>query len=147
MRSNKYPMTLWVEGGFTLIELMVVIAIISILLSVALPSYNDYIVRSKIPDATSELSAKRARVEAFYDNNHTYVGAPDCVASSGKFFNFTCPSGNLTLSTYTLQAEGTGTMAGFTYTIDQANAKATTSVPSGWTSNANCWVLRKDGSC
>jgi type IV pilus assembly protein PilE len=133
--------------GFTLIELLIVSLIIAMLAAFALPAYNDYIVRSRIPEATSGLANKRARVELFYDNNRTYVGAPDCVADSttSKYFTFSCSSE--LANAYVLQAVGSGAMAGFTYTIDQSNAKATTAVPAGWSSNAGCWVLRKDGSC
>lgn len=127
---------------------MVVVVILAILASLALPSYNDYIVRSRIPEATSALANKRARVELFFDNNRTYVGAPECNSDSttSKYFTFAC-DGTESTSTYVLQAVGAGPMAGFTYTIDQSNAKATTTVPDGWTSNAGCWVVRKDGSC
>lgn len=133
--------------GFTLIELMVVVAILSILGAIALPIYNDYIVRGRIPEATAALANKRARIELFYDNNRTYVDAPDCTADSttSKYFAFSCD--NVTTSTYTVQAVGTGAMSGFTFTIDQSNAKATTSVPDGWSDNSGCWVVRKDGSC
>lgn len=133
--------------GFTLIELLIVVVIISMLAAFALPAYSDYITRSRIPEATSGLANKRARVELFYDNNRTYVGAPDCVSDSttSKHFTFSCSTE--LANAYVLQAVGTGAMAGFTFTIDQSNAKATTAVPGGWSSNAGCWVLRKDGSC
>ena len=134
-------------SGFTLIELMVVIAIVAILGSIAMPAYSDYITRSRIIDATGSLGVKRARVEAFFDNNRTYVGATDCAAdtTTSQYFTFSCAA--VTATTYTLQAVGTGAMAGFTYTVDQSNARATTSVPSGWTSSATCWVMRRDGAC
>jgi type IV pilus assembly protein PilE len=133
--------------GFTLIELMVVIAIIGILTSIALPSYRDYVTQSRIAEATSGLGSKRVRVEAYFDNNRTYVDAPDCATdnSSSSSFTFSCASSSA--SAYTLQAVGKNTMTGFTYTINQANAKATTSVPSGWTSSSSCWVLRRNGTC
>lgn len=136
------------DRGFTLIELMVVITIIAILASLALPSYSDYVVRSKIPEATSGLANKRARMELYFDNNRTYVDSPECTSDSttSKYFTFSC-DGDATATAYTLQAVGTGTMDGFTYTIDQSNAKATSSVPTGWTKSTSCWVLRKDGSC
>ena len=44
-----------------------------ILAAIALPSYRDYIIRSRIAEATSALAAKRVRMEAFYDNNRTYA--------------------------------------------------------------------------
>jgi type IV pilus assembly protein PilE len=46
-----------------------------------------------------------------------------------------------------LAATGTGSMAGFVYTIDQSNAKKTTAVPSGWSTNATCWVSNTGGTC
>ena len=133
--------------GFTLIELMVVVVIISILGAIALPIYAEYTTRGKIPEATSALANKRARLELYFDNNRTYVGAPECDADSttSKYFTFACSTE--LADAYVLEAVGTGSMDGFTFTIDQSNAKATTSVPGGWSTNAACWVIRKDGSC
>ena len=133
--------------GFTLIELMVVVVIVAILASIAVPSYTDYITRSRIAEATSGLASKRVRVETYYDNNRTYVGAPDCAADTTTSANFTFSCSTATTAAYRIQAAGRNAMSGFTYTIDQSNAKATTSVPSGWTSNATCWVLSRSGSC
>lgn len=136
------------SSGFTLIEVMVVVAIIAILAAIALPAYSDYVIRSRIAEATSGLAAKRARIEMFFDNNRTYADAPECTADSAtsSVFTFSC-SGTPNTTTYTLQAVGAGQMAGFTFTINQANARATTSAPSGWTTNASCWVTRKGGIC
>lgn len=135
------------ESGFTLIEVMVVVAIVGILAAIAIPSYRDYIIRARIAEATSALAAKRVRMETFYDNNRTYVGAPDCAADmlSSKNFTFSCTVS--TANTYTLQGVGSGQMAGFTFTVDQANARSTPSAPAGWTTSADCWITRKDGSC
>lgn len=133
--------------GFTLIELLIAIAVVGILASVALPSYREYVIRGKIPEATSGLAGRRVQAEQFFQDNRTYVGAPACVAdSSGQYFNFSCSVGP-TASAYTIQAVGKGTMAGFTYTIDQTGTRATTAVPSGWTANATCWVTAKGGTC
>ncbi|MBU1235945.1 MAG: prepilin-type N-terminal cleavage/methylation domain-containing protein [Gammaproteobacteria bacterium] len=134
-------------AGFTLIELMVAIVIISILASIALPLYGDYVIRSRITEATGILANKRARMELFFDNNHTYVGAPECTSdtTSAQSFTFDCAAAGAT--TYVLEAVGSGTMSGFTFTIDQANAKATTSAGSGWTANATCWIRGREGSC
>lgn len=133
--------------GFTLIEVMVVVAIVAILAAIALPSYSDYVMRGRIPEATAGLANKRARMELFFDNNRTYVGAPDCAddTTTSKYFTFTCASD---ATTYTLTATGTGAMDGFAYSVTQANAKSTDGVPASWSgSGATCWVIKKDGSC
>ena len=62
-------------GGFTLIELMVVCAIVAILAAIAIPAYSDYIKRSHIIEATSRLSDLRVRLEQFFLDNRTYTGA------------------------------------------------------------------------
>lgn len=136
------------QSGFTLIELMIVVAIVGILAAVAMPSYRDYVTRSRIPDATSGLASKRVKLEQYYDNNRTYAGAPDCNAdtTTSQSFDFSC-SGVPDATTYTLQAVGKGTMVGFTFTLDQANARRTTAVPTGWTTSATCWVTNKGGTC
>ena len=68
------------QSGFTLIELMIVVAIVGILATIAYPSYTDYVIRGRIPDATSGLAAKRVQMEQFFQDNRTYVGAPACAA-------------------------------------------------------------------
>lgn len=135
------------QTGFTLVELMIVVAVVGILATVAIPSYRDYLIRGRIPEATANLAGKRVQMEQFYQDNRTYVGAtticPDTATS--QYFDFTCTGA--TATAYTLTATGKNSMAGFTYTIDQSNAKATTAVPSDWTVNATCWVTGKGGVC
>lgn len=133
--------------GFTLIELMVTVVIVSVLAAVAIPQYRDYVTRGRIPDATSGLSAKQVQLEQYFQDNRTYVNAPACASDTGssQFFNFSCSSSSATA--YVLTATGKSSMLGFTYTVNQSAAKATTAVPTGWTSSATCWVVKKDGSC
>lgn len=149
MRSQK---------GFTLVELVIVIAIIGILTSVALPAYQDYVVRGKIPDATSNLAAKRIAMEQYFQDNHNYYLADAAIpfglpcasdTTTSQYFNFACTPSPLPANAqaYTITATGKGSMAGFTYTIDQNNAKQTTAVPAGWTSSLNCWVTKRGGAC
>lgn len=141
------------QKGFTLVEVMIVVVIVGILAAVALPSYTDYVTRSKIPDATSALASKRVQMEQYFQDNRTYANvsativAPGCVVDSttSQYFTFSCSAQSATA--YRLQAVGTGTMAGFTYTVNELNAKATTNVPAGWTGSGTCWVTKKGGGC
>lgn len=136
------------QNGFTLIELMVVIVVIGILSMIAVPSYQEFVVRGRIPDATSNLATKRVALEQFFQDNRTYTAAPTCDAdtTTSQYFDFSCTG--LSANAYTLQAVGKGSMAGFTYTVNQQNAKATTAVPAGWGANRlPCWTTKKDGTC
>ena len=136
--------------GFTLIELMIVVAVVAILASVALPAYSDYITRGKIPEATSALAAKRVQMEQWFQDERTYVGAPVCAAAdttTSKYFKFSCNPAP-TASTFVLEAVGQDSMSGFTYTVNQSDVKTSTITASGWTgSSASCWITKKDGSC
>jgi len=66
------------QQGFTLLELLVVLAIIGILSAIAIPAYRDYVIRGKIMEATSNLGDMRIKLEQFYQDNRTFVGA--CIA-------------------------------------------------------------------
>jgi type IV pilus assembly protein PilE len=135
-------------AGFTLLELMIVVAIVSILAAIALPAYSDYVIRGRIVDATSNLATKRTQLEQYFQDHQTYDTAPACDddTTTSDYFNFGCPTQSVT--TYTLTATGKGSMDGFVFTLNQDNVKATTSVPSGWaTPSTNCWVRAKGGVC
>ncbi len=158
MRSNT---------GFSLIELMIVVAVIAVLASVAYPSYNDYITRGKITEATANLGSVRVRMEQYFQDNRMYNAAaasPTCgVPMPGaqptdgiKYFGFTCASSNASGAgdqQYLITATGnaTGGMSGFTYTIDQSNNKTSTiaapaNVSEWGTGDNTCWVIKKN-SC
>jgi type IV pilus assembly protein PilE len=133
-------------SGFSLIELMVTVAIVSILAALALPTYTDYITRGRIPEATSRLSVLQVQMEQYFQDRHSYLGAPACnLDSSSNYFDFSCESASS--ESFVLQATGKGSMTGFTYTVDQAGNKATRSVAAGWAINNNCWVSKKGGQC
>lgn len=137
------------QGAYTLTEVLVVVAMIGILSTIAVPSYQDYTIRGKIPDATANLAAKRVQIEQFFMDNRTYDGVPACnndTTTSQNFVFFCSPQDN---RTYTLWAMGKNTMAGFTFTVDQNNAKQTTAVPLGWSlpNPNNCWITKKGGVC
>lgn len=131
--------------GFTLIEVMIVVVIVAILASIAVPSYTEYVQRSRLVDAHAVLANARVQAEQFFQDNRTYNGMP-CPAAAN---NFTFACNPTTATAFTVTATGSGPVASFVMTINQANARATTGVPTGWTTPNpnNCWVLKKSGTC
>jgi type IV pilus assembly protein PilE len=139
------------RNGFTLIEVMIVVAIVGILAAIALPNYSYYVQRSKIIEATTSLSDARQRTEQLFLDTRTYAGnctaAKNAVQPGLKSFTLSCS--NEAAATYTITATGVpaqGMSASFVYTIDQAGNK-TSAGPTGWAGSATCWATRKDGSC
>jgi len=139
--------------GFTLIEVMITVAIVAILSAVAIPSYRDYVTRGNIPEATSRLATKQVQMEQWFQDNRTYVAGTGCTAdsASSKYFDFSCTDGGDTVAAtaFIITAVGKGSMAGFKFTINQTGAKTTRDVPSGWSrpSPNNCWAVKKGGTC
>jgi len=140
------------QRGFTLIELMMALVVVAILTAIALPAYTSYIIRGNVPEATANLATKQVQMEQWFQDNRTYIGAPACnnLTPPGKTFDFSCTV--QTATTFTLQAAGRGSMAGFSYTVDQSNVKTSAFVspaPSGWVAATpnNCWVTNVGGVC
>jgi type IV pilus assembly protein PilA len=80
MRNN-------LQKGFTLIELMIVVAIIGILAAVALPAYQDYIARSQVTEGVSLLSGSKTALNEYFGNNNYWPStATDIIGTtSGKY--------------------------------------------------------------
>ena len=137
------------QRGFTLIEVMVTVAIVGILMAVAVPAYSDYVVRGRLSEAFTALGGAQPAAEQYWSNSpaRSYDGFQNSASFPQPTGNFTYALSNATSSTYTLTATGIGKMAGFVYTIDQSGAHATTGSPPGWGTNANCWVDHKGGTC
>mgnify|MGYP000985975388 FL=1 len=141
--------------GFTLIEVMIVVAIIGILASVAYPSYTDYVRRGQVTEAFTQLSTLRARMEQYYLDNRNYGTSTGC-ASDGSAscwngfaatedFTYECTTAT-PFQTFTLVAKGAkGAATGNWYAIDQEGNRTTTKF-KGATVSALCW-LTKGSTC
>ena len=134
-RPNQY--------GFSLIEVMVVVAIIGLLASIAVPGYQDYVKSGNAAEAPANLANCRVQAEQFFQDNFTYVGFA-CNPTDAKFFDYAV--NNQTATTYTLAATGKSAqnMGNFAFTVNQDNAK--TSTYDG-TTGATCWLTSSSGSC
>jgi len=139
------------QHGFTLIELMIVVAVVAILAAVAIPAYTAYVARSKLTEAFSTLSSMSVALQQYDQDNRTYVGAPICNASLPTAADYAFSCSNLSATTFTITATPINGFNGPSYTIDQDGNKTTlTPLPPGWqapSGGQQCWVRDQSGDC
>jgi type IV pilus assembly protein PilA len=104
-------MTKSVQKGFTLIELMIVVAIIGILAAIAIPAYQDYTIRSQVTEGLNLASDLKASVAEIYAQRGTFtgissgqLGLPAATYKSGKYVSQITVSNGVITITYGLQA-------------------------------------------
>lgn len=138
-------------AGFTLIELMIAVAIVAILASVGYPQYTDYMRRGQVPEAFAALSDYRIKMENYFQDYKNYGSGGNCangtnapawkdfVPKNAKYFTYGCTS---TATGYTLTATGAGgNVLGHVYTVTEANQQKTTQF-KGAVVDKSCWLLK-----
>jgi type IV pilus assembly protein PilE len=156
--------------GFTLIELMITVAVIAILSAIALPAYTDYVTRSKFSEAYAHLADLRVKMEQYYLDNRRYnvtgtlgtcgiPGGNTPTTQGTKYFDFTCASSTANAAgdqAYVLMAAGKAAeqLTGIAFTVDHGNSRTT--VVTGSTlmadkgyavGTATCWLRKKPAQC
>lgn len=150
-RTVRPPARSWGAGGFTLLEMMIVVAVIAIAAAYAVPAYGDYILRGRLTAGVAVLKATRDRLELAYSDNRSYARsdgscaiAPFTDRDSQFAYACTLAGGG---QQFTLTATGSVGTSGFSYSINEAGIERTVSARSGWTSAtlpANRFILKRE---
>ncbi|HBG88786.1 MAG TPA: type IV pilin [Stenotrophomonas sp.] len=137
MKINSLSRT---ARGFTLIELMITVAVVAILAAIAIPSYSEYVLRSRRAQAKADLVEIAQQLERFHTVQNTYAGATLPFEQSPRdgTARYTISlNGKATASAFTLQAvpaTGQDKDKCGTLTLDQAGRKTPTAAKV-----AGCW--------
>jgi type IV pilus assembly protein PilE len=135
------------EAGFTLLELMVVVAIIGILASVAIPYYKSYLETTRMEAAKSAMQALAASEQKYYATYNVYTANPNYLGYGNAAFPVPIPNSTEDYYSLTLSLFNGGT--GYTITAaptpaqaaDQCGTLSLTNLGIGSSSgpNTNCW--------
>ena len=121
------------QRAFTMIEMMIVVAVVAILASIALPAYNGYIIKSEMRSAQADLLALSLNFENLYQRTLSYPTA--AIANTADLENkfkgwrhsaqahFSYSTADNTATTYTLKATGSGRQSGCTITLTNKNER------------------------
>lgn len=135
-----------VQQGFTLIELMIVVAIIGILAAIAIPSYNTYTKKAKFSEVVQATSPVKLAVEACYQDQG---GLANCTAGSNGVPPDAGSNGKYVLSVTETATATSAIITGTSSTlVDPATAYTfilTGTVPAAGSSNLLDWA--KSGTC
>ena len=135
--------------GFSLIELLVAVAILAIIMAIAVPSYQQYIIKSHRIDAVQSLTDLSNRLERYYTENNTYASATigaaaatdvlPAAGSSGGYYDLSIVSAGTTAHAYTIQATAKGAQSSDTVCSNFTLTDTGILGVSGSGSVIDCW--------
>lgn len=144
--SPRQPLPATLARGFTLIEVMIVVAIVAILAAIAMPAYSEYLRRAKVPAGLDALQAYFTRMEQRFQDTGSYEGTSGGCAvpppANQDNYTFGC---RIDGTGYVATATGRAALSGFEYTINSTGARATTEHPKG--RNTACWSIKGGTQC
>ena len=146
------------DAGFTLIEVMITVAIVAMLAAIAMPAYQNYSRRGQLSDAFTTLSDMRVKLEQYYQDNKFYGNASNsttCPQLPGyntafpvttPYFTVTCGPGTAAatpLQTFVITATGSGGLTrGYNYTLDERGVKGTALFAGNTMTGVACWLSK-----
>lgn len=149
------------QRAFTLIEVMIVVAIVAILAAIAIPSYNEYIIRGRLVEMTNAMTTLQGDLQRYFNDNRTFANLPapvvwPCTAPPSVANRYTLACVNIPAAApqperflITGTGAATGPLNGFTFTLDSRGMQSTTAAPTGWVGAAlpiARWCTKK-GDC
>jgi len=134
-----------VNAGFTLIELIIAIAILSIIVAIATPTYSQYVQRGKIAEALATLGSLSTQMEKNYLDFRKYTGNDgNCAVDDPdtENFDYACASSG---QDYTWTA--TSSDGKYIFSVNNNFNKVTLAFGGNTMSSVDCWMISEDGTC
>ena len=137
------------QKGFTLIELMIVVAIIAILAAIALPAYQDYVARSQVSEAMSLASGAKTAVTEYYADRGTWpannaaAGLSAAASISGKYVRTVGVANNVITATFRGAGSVSNKIQGQTFTLTGSDSVGSVS----WACGGSIANKYKPSSC
>lgn len=153
MNNEVVPMTMRQPRGFTIVELMVVLAIIAVVAAVSIPMYQDYTQKTKAAEAWEELTHIAALEEQIFTDFRSYAVTPDRLqaygakvayvigtANAAKYFYIVIANTNIWTATAYVCFDGTpscgNSLHDYAFTLNHGGEKTTTpfngTATAGW---------------
>lgn len=134
------------KTGFTIIELLIVVAVIGILAGVALPVYSNHTKEVKLAEVPNIVGLARNIAETHFGDSRSFGGAPcEKAGLPGGDWRASCET---SATSYNVVVVGGGVMSGFSFKETMAGAQSST-VPTAFSTRngSSCFILTKGGGC